>query len=64
MRKMDLCGRCAALMADTYDLQKVAGGSDNKITCANCGRRRYGGTYEAAIKRRKLFEKGETPHEN
>jgi len=60
---MDLCGRCAAMMADACDLQKVAGGSDNKITCANCGRRRYGGTYEAAKKRCRLFEKG-AQHEN
>ncbi len=58
MRKMDLCGRCAALMSNTYDLRKVAGGADNKVTCANCGRRRYGGTCETAAKRRRMSEKG------
>ncbi len=52
MTKLDLCGRCAALMADAYNLRKVSGGGDNKVTCAHCGRRRYGGTYEAAPKRR------------
>ncbi len=58
MRKMDLCGQCAALMADTYDLRKVAGGADNKVTCANCGRKRYGGTYEITPKSRRPLRKG------
>ncbi len=58
MKKMELCGKCAALMADAYELRKVAGGADNKVTCANCGRRRYGGTYETAAKRRRISEKG------
>ncbi len=55
MMKLDLCGQCAALIADAYELRRVSGG---KVTCAHCGRRRYGGTYEAVPKRRKLFEKG------
>ncbi len=50
--KLDLCSRCAALMADAYELRKVSGGVDHKVTCAHCGRRRYGGTYEAVPKRR------------
>ena len=44
-RKMDLCGSCAALMRESFQLKRVAGGIDNKITCAKCGRRRYGATY-------------------
>jgi len=45
-------------MADTYDMCNVSGGVNNKVTCAHCGRRGYGGTYETAPKRRKLFQKG------
>lgn len=48
--RADLCGRCAARKAATHEVRKVAGGVDNKITCAACGRRRYGGTYEVTKK--------------
>jgi len=41
----ELCSACAAVMAADCDLQKVPGGKDIKVTCAHCGRRRYGGTY-------------------
>lgn len=41
----DLCGACAEMLREGYDLKRVAGGVDNKITCAHCGRRRYGATY-------------------
>jgi len=50
-KKMDLCGRCAALMMDACDLHKVSGGVNNKVTCAYCGKRRYGGSYEVQPKR-------------
>ncbi len=45
-KRMDLCGKCAALLREGFQLRRVAGGVDNKITCSNCGRRRYGATYE------------------
>ena len=45
-KKYDLCGKCAAELREGYKLSRVAGGVDNKITCSNCGRRRYGATYE------------------
>ena len=41
----DLCGRCAAMLQEGYDLKRVGGGVDHKVTCSHCGRRRYGATY-------------------
>lgn len=49
--KRTLCGTCAELLRRGYDLKKIAGGVDNKITCDNCGKRRYGATYEVTPKR-------------
>ena len=46
IQTVDLCGRCANVMREGYKVQKVAGGADQKVTCALCMRRRYGGTYE------------------
>jgi hypothetical protein len=45
-KKLDLCGKCAAELREGYKLARVAGGVDNKITCSNCGKRRFGATYE------------------
>lgn len=50
--KLDLCRPCMEAKKKTHKLSRVAGGKDNKITCAICGRRRYGYTYEA---RRKVW---------
>lgn len=44
--KYDLCGECAAKMEAAYRLKKLERPADNKITCAHCKRRRYGGKYE------------------
>lgn len=42
----DLCGCCAAELLEAYTLVKPKGGVVNqKITCAHCGKRRYGTTY-------------------
>lgn len=41
----DLCGRCAAMLREGFDLKRVAGGVDHKVTCAHFGRRRYGASY-------------------
>ncbi len=49
-KKLDLCGVCAAKLGTAYNLRKIAGGVDNKITCAECGRRRYGGTFDVTKK--------------
>jgi hypothetical protein len=48
----ELCGKCAALLREGFDIKRVGGGVDNKITCSNCGRRRYGATYEVSVRKR------------
>jgi hypothetical protein len=48
----ELCGECAALLREGFDVKRVGGGVDNKITCSNCGRRRYGATYEVSVRKR------------
>ena len=47
----DLCGACIDKMAEGYILARIAGGVNNKITCACCGRRRYGATSELTPKK-------------
>lgn len=42
--KKELCVPCAIKLAGTKDVRKTAH-RKNKITCAECGRRRYGGEY-------------------
>ncbi len=51
-KKVDLCGPCAAVLGEGFILTRIAGGVDNKITCAHCGKRRYGATYEMTPKKR------------
>lgn len=51
--KYDLCGTCAEQLKEGYNLKKISGGVDNKITCSNCGRRRYGASYELTKKEAK-----------
>ncbi|MCM1439177.1 MAG: hypothetical protein NC131_08240 [Roseburia sp.] len=53
MKKIDLCGACAAKLEAGFSVKKIAGGVDHKVTCAECGRRRYGGTYEVASRPKK-----------
>ena len=50
-KQYDLCGACAEQMKEGYALKKISGGIDNKVTCDNCGRRRYGATYELTKKK-------------
>lgn len=49
-KTMELCGACEAKLEEAYSLKRIAGGINNKITCANCGRRRYGGTFSVKKK--------------
>ena len=53
MSEMDLCRPCAELMREGYELKKTKGCVDNKITCAGCGKRRYGATCEILRKPKK-----------
>lgn len=56
MKKMELCGVCAAMLRKEANVKKIGGGVDNKVTCSKCGRRRYGATYEVE-KRGEAHEK-------
>lgn len=51
-KKMELCAKCAALIADAYDVRRLAGGVDCKVTCEQCRKKRFGGTYEVATRRK------------
>ncbi len=51
-KKVDLCTECAARLGEGYILTRIAGGVDNKVTCARCGKRRFGVTYEMTPKKR------------
>lgn len=49
--RMNLCKPCAmGLVAEGKSVKQIAGRCE-KITCAKCGRRRYGVTYEVAEKK-------------
>lgn len=51
MKRMELCGVCAAKLREEAEVKKVCGGVDNKVTCSKCGRRRYGVIYEIGRKK-------------
>lgn len=48
--KQDLCGACLAAVRAEHGIKLLTRGVDNKITCAHCGRRKYGGTYEVTAR--------------
>lgn len=48
--KLDICGTCLAAVREAYNIKLLTRGVGNKITCAKCGRRRYGGTYEVTAR--------------
>lgn len=50
-KTVDLCGKCAALYAEHYELNRVSGGVNNKVECSACGRKHYGGTYKIGKKK-------------
>ena len=43
--RLELCVPCAVKLAETRELKKTAH-RRNKLTCAECRRRRYGSEYE------------------
>ena len=45
-KTVELCGACQAKMENGWKLTRLSRPSDLKITCALCGRRRYGAVYE------------------
>lgn len=54
-KEIELCHDCMEKMQEGYRLQQLPRPTNNKITCALCGRRRFGATYVATkiIRRRK-----------
>ena len=50
-KQAELCVPCAMLMQENYALRKTEGGRDHKVTCARCGKRRFGAKYEIRGKR-------------
>lgn len=47
IKRMELCGACAATMKDGgFSVQQVTRSVDQKVVCANCGKRRYGGAFD------------------
>lgn len=55
--KMTLCKPCSlGLVADGKSV-KQASGRCEKITCVQCGRRRYGVTYEVTSRKREETRK-------
>lgn len=50
MKQIELCGQCAAKMAEGYKLKQLPRPANNKIFCGLCNRRRYGATYEVTKK--------------
>ena len=51
-KKLELRGACAAKLGNTHSVRKVAGGVNQKVKCEECGRNRYGGTFEVEAKKR------------
>lgn len=49
-KTLDLCGICYAEMMGRYSMRRLSSPVNMKVTCAQCGRRRYGATYEAEEK--------------
>lgn len=47
---LDLCRPCMEAMKRAFPLVQVGAGINRKITCRNCGRRRYGGAYKITTK--------------
>lgn len=47
--KLELCVPCAIKLGETKSVKQTQHRRD-KLTCAECGRRRYGNEYEVAAK--------------
>ena len=48
--ELELCVPCAEKLKEGYDVKKVKVGINRKVTCAACGKRRYGAVYEVTGK--------------
>ena len=45
MKELELCVPCAELLKEGYTVKKLKSGVNKKVTCENCGRRRFGAVY-------------------
>ena len=54
MKTIELCGKCAAKVAEVYKLVQLPRPANNKIFCAVCLRKRYGALYEVEKKHDKI----------
>lgn len=50
-KQIELCGDCAAKLAEGYKLTQLPRPANNKITCGQCNRRRYGATYRVEVRK-------------
>lgn len=50
MKQIELCGQCAAKMAEGYRLRQLPRPANQKVFCGLCQRKRYGAVYEAEKK--------------
>ena len=46
MKTIELCGQCAAKMAEGYKMKQLPRAANQKVFCGLCQRKRYGATYE------------------
>lgn len=49
-KTVTLCVPCAEKMKSGYTVTRKVRSKDEKVSCALCGRRRYGATYEITRK--------------
>lgn len=49
--KYDLCGKCAHEMEAAYDVRALDRAKNEKVICARCRKKRYGGRYEVLPKK-------------
>lgn len=62
--KRTLCLPCSIEMKriSKYNIERISGGKNQKITCWWCGRRRYGADYEVSRKTPQTTQKGKEHH--
>lgn len=52
MKRIELCGQCAAKMAEGYRLRQLPRAVSQKVFCGLCQRKRYGASYQIERKER------------
>ena len=52
MKTIELCSKCAAIMADGYKIKQLPRPANHKVFCEMCQRKRYGASYQVEKKER------------